>query len=132
MPFDLASSADDLEAYLTSKVPATWKVADAGKLTGGTVGVVLTYTQGDVRTSLGSNDIPPGAIVIDYALILSVPETDPVKGLAHINGELHHLINALDADSQLDWTTAERGVLPSGETIYLIPIQVIATYDTQE
>lgn len=134
MSFEFATVAAELEAYLKPRLPEAWRVLDAAKLgTTKTVGVVLTYTQGDTGTKVDGQQLGAGQVGVDFALILSTPETDSAKGWPRLNAEAPHLFRALDAHSQLLWTDAERGILQSGESIYLIPIQVIATYpNTQE
>jgi hypothetical protein len=81
---------------------------------------------------VGSADLGAGQVGVDFVLILSTPETDPSKGFPRLTAEAVHLFRALDGYSQLLWETAERGVLNTGESIYLIPIQVIATYTNTE
>lgn len=132
MSFDFATAGAELEAYIRPLVPQTWKLQDSGAPLGQTSGVVVTYTQGNATTTIDGKGLGDGSVAVDFVLIISTPETDPIKGFRHLNAEAVHLFAALDEHPQLLWETAERGVLQGGESIYLIPIQVIATYSTQE
>lgn len=128
MSFEFSTVAAELEAYLTPLLPNEWRVVDAAKLgTGKTTGVVLSYAQGNAGTEVGGQATGRGSVSVDFALVLSTPETDSTKGWPRLNAAAPHLFRALDAHPQLLWEVAERATLSTGESIYLIPIQVIAT-----
>lgn len=132
MSFDFATAAVALDAYLTAQLPEEWRVQDAEKPLGATSGIVLTYAQGNLDVDLVGTTMPNGFLAVDFALVLSAPETDATKGLPRLNAAAVQLFRALDAHEAIRWVGAERAVLQTGETIYIIPAQVITTYNTPE
>ncbi|WP_248242980.1 hypothetical protein [Microbacterium kunmingense] len=127
MSFEFATVSQDLAAYLTENVPETWQVLDAEKITGTPSRTLLTFSQGNVTTTVDGSVMPPHALGVEFLLELSVPGTDAAKALPKLNTELPRLIAVLDAHPQLLWTTAERGRTQGGESIYSLTVQAITT-----
>lgn len=129
MSFEFETAASELEAYLRPLVPSGWVLQDAFKPLQRSSKITLTYAQGDASTKIDGGVLPNGQIAVDFALTLRTPETDQVKGFARLNVAAPSLFRALDTRGDLLWETAEAGVQDTGESIYAIAIQVIATYN---
>ncbi|WP_322412075.1 hypothetical protein [Microbacterium invictum] len=132
MSFEFATVSQDLATYLTENVPEQWQVLDAEKFNGTPSRTILTYSQGNVTTSVDGQTMPRHALGVEFLLGLSVPGTDAAKTLPKLNAELPHLIEVLDTHPQLLWTTAERGRTGAGESFYALTVVAITTLTIQE
>ena len=131
MSFDLATVAADLEERLAQTLPG-WAVRNA-ELTAKTnsLAMLLTYEQLNVSCEFKGQRLTPNAVMVDFQLVLSAPETDPIKGSSRVFDNLPQLCRALDAMDDLIWSVAEKGRDNAG-TFSTIPITVIAEYAQSE
>lgn len=132
MSFNFATASAELETFLKAELPTAWKVQASDLALGQTSAVVLTYTQGDVTTDAAGSELPRGVIGVAFTLWLSTPETDSKKGFPRLTAALPHLFRALDDNSSLLWTGAQRAVTDAGESLYTLPITLISTYSEEE
>ena len=129
MSSELITVAPELEAYLKSVCPPAWRVVNAETLgSSKTSGIVLSYEQLDVSLESLGQELPPGWLWVTFQLVLSAPETEAVKALARLMGELSTLLQVLDASEELRWgPDATRTRLTTGETAFVIPIAFLAS-----
>lgn len=128
MSSELTSVSADLKAYLKAVCPPAWRVVNAETLgTAKTSGIVLSYEQLDVSQESLGQELPPGYFWVTFQLVLSTPETDAVKALSRLMGELSALLHVLDSSEDLRWgPDATRTRLTTGETAFIIPIAFLA------
>lgn len=128
MSFNFSTVGAELEAFLKENVPSTWLVAHASKAQAKLTKVALTWQQLDIDSKNDNGRLPFGWASVTFDLVLSVPETDPVKSMERAMQELPSLLNLLDDHDQLHWESAEQRRLETGELAFLLPIAVLATY----
>ncbi len=129
MSSNLRTVAADLEEFLVEQCPSTWRIVNAEKLgSAKTTKVVLTYEQLDVLASANGTDLSVGWVGVSFQLVLSTPETGATKALPRVTNALAELLLVLDSTDQVYYSDATRTRLDTGETAFVLPVVVLATY----
>jgi hypothetical protein len=133
MSTDFETVEEDLEAFLKSSVPETWRVQDASNTAGNTTGIVLSYLLVSISNKNQGVQLNRDYLTADFLLEISAPEKDLVKSQRTLMPILPILFRALDDHPSLTWDDAIRGTTQSGQTIYSVPVSVfVSTTDSQE
>lgn len=132
MSSDLVTVSADLEAYLKSELPTSWKIQDANIPLGATSGIVLTFGLIGFSNRVSGQQLPYSHLAAEFLLELSTPEKDAVKAQAKLLPAIPLLTNALDGATGMTWESAQRGITPAGESLFQIPVNILVSTTSEE